>query len=615
VRKRIYTLALSVVWLGALRAIGTLMLDRHWAAGLGRLTFGAVEDAALDPSMWAWSALAAVAALAGAALTDRLVTPWIRSPERRDAVAGITLISIFWLVLVIFETLERTSGRDVITSRFDLTQAHGFILAAAFVGACASFGALRCLARMRGGRAGMATVAILLGWFLLAKGVGAAGRRPDPGAETPKPNVLLISIDTLRADHLSAYGYPRKTSPRIDSIAASGILYENAIAQAPNTHPSTAAIVTSRYPSELGGNPFKYIPYSTATLAEVFRNAGYRTSAVVSNVWLRTSMGFDQGFEGFDDKSAMSEFYADGERVAWKNAADVSDAALSWLESRPEGPFFLWVHYLDPHHPYEPPPEYREAFSTSYSENAEFLRSLAMKPTGEQTRTLTYMGRGKIPVTDEQFASIVDQYDGEIAYTDSQIGRLLDFLESRSLADNTIIAVTADHGEEFRDHGGWGHSHTLHRELLHVPLIVAYPGAPAGTRVEATTRLIDLAPTLLARAGLPVPTSMRGTDLSAAIADRPAVSMLTRKDEISVEFGNHKLVSDLARTRPRLYELGTDPEERIDRASSDPKLVEALYAIIDREVGGKVEVEQTHDTASQLDDSTRKQLEALGYLD
>ncbi len=612
---RIYTLALSVVWLGALRAVGTLMLDRHWAAGLERLTLGAVEEAALSPSMWGWSALAAIAALAGAALLDRLVTPWIRSPERRNAAAGITLITIFWLVLAIFETLQRTSGRDVITSRFDLTQAHGFILAAAFVGACASFGALRCLARMRGGRAGLATVAILLGWFLLAKGVGAAGRRPEPGVDTPKPNVLLITIDTLRADHLSAYGYSRKTSPRIDSIAARGILYENAIAQAPNTHPSTAAIVTSRYPSDLGGNPFKYIPYSAATLAEAFRNAGYRTSAVVSNVWLRTSMGFDQGFEGFDDESAMSEFYADGERVAWKNAADVSDAALSWLESRPDGPFFLWVHYLDPHHPYEPPPEYREAFSTSYSANAEFIRGLAAKPTGEQTRMLTYMGRGKIPVTDEQFAAIVDQYDGEIAYADAQIGRLLDFLASRSLADHTIVAVTADHGEEFRDHGGWGHSHTLHRELLHVPLIVAYPGAPAGKRVESTARLIDLAPTLLARAGLPVPASMRGVDLLAASGDRPAVSMLTRKNEISVELGKHKLVSDLARTRPRLYELGEDREEHIDRATSDPERVAALYAILDRELGGTVAVEQTHDTASQLDDSTRKQLKALGYLD
>jgi arylsulfatase A-like enzyme len=326
-------------------------------------------------------------------------------------------------------------------------------------------------------------------------------------------------------------------------------------------------------------------------------------------------MGFDQGFDVFDDESAMSEFYADGERVAWKNAADVSDAALSWLESRPEGPFFLWVHYLDPHHPYEPPPEYREAFSTSYSANSEFLRSLAVKPTGEQTRTLTYMGGGRIPVTDEQFASIVDQYDGEIAYTDAQIGRLLDFLASRSLVDRTIVAVTADHGEEFRDHGGWGHSHTLHRELLHVPLIVTYPGAPAGKRVEPTARLIDLAPTLLARAGLPVPTSMRGTDLLVASGDRPAVSMLTRKSEVSVELGNQKLVSDLARTRPRLYELGNDRGEHIDIAANEPKRVAALYAILDRELGGTVAVEQTHDTASQLDDSTRKQLKALGYLD
>ncbi len=612
---RVYTLALSVVLLGVLRVVGTLMLDRHWASGLERLALRSVEEAALGTPVWISSALAAIAALAAAALSDQLLAPWLRSRGRRDAAAGVTLIAVFWGVLAVFETLHRTSGRNVITARFDVTEAHLFIIAAAFVGACMSFAALRWLARMRGARAGIATAAIIMTWFLVAKGAGAAARRPEAGAPAARPNVLLITIDTLRADHLSAYGYARKTSPRLDGIAASGILYENAIAQAPNTHPSTAAITTSRYPSDLGGNPFKYIPYPTATLAEAFRNAGYRTSAVVSNVWLRTSMGFDQGFELFDDESAMSEFYADGQRVAWKNASDVSDAALAWLEARPEGPFFLWLHYLDPHHPYEPPPEYREAFSTSYSKNAEFLRDLAAMPTGEQTRALTDMGKGKHEVTDEQFAAIVDQYDGEIAYTDAQVGRVLDFLDSRSLRDATVIAVTADHGEEFRDHGSWGHSHTLHRELLNVPLIVAYPGGPAGARVTPTVRLIDLAPTLLARAGIPKPSGMRGTDLLEVTADRPAVSMLTRKDEISVELGKLKLVSDLARSRPRLYALDEDRAEHIDRATTDPKEVAALLAVLDREIGATVNVERTDDTAKQLDDSPRKQLEALGYID
>ena len=612
---RIYTLALSVVLLGVLRAVGSLMLDRHWEAGLERLTLGAVEDAALGHAVWLSSALAAIAALTAAALADRLVVPWIRQPERRSAAAGGALIGTFWAVLAAFETISRTSGRNVITARFDINEANVFIMAAALIGACVSFAALRWLASMRVSRAGIATLLILATWFLVAKGAGAAARRPGADLQGVRPNVLLITIDTLRADHLSSYGYSRNTSPNLDALAKRGVLYENAIAQAPNTHPSTAAILTSRYPSDLGGNPFKYIPYPTPTLAEAFRNAGYRTAAVVSNVWLRSGMGFDQGFEHFDETSAMSEFYADGTRVAWKNASDVTEAAIEWLEARRTGPFFLWLHYLDPHHPYEPPPEYREAFSTSYSEQSAFLRELAAKPTGEQTNELIQIGQGKIQVTDAEFAAIVDQYDGEIAYTDAQVGRVLDFLQSRGLTDDTVVAVTADHGEEFRDHGGWGHSHTLHRELLHVPLIVAVPGGPSGQRVPSIVRLIDLAPTLLARSGLPAPSNMRGTDLAALGGDRAAVSMLTQRNEIAVEVGGTKLLSDVARTHPRLYALTSDEHEHVDLAASDATRVAALYAIIDRELGGAVNVEQTHATASQLDDATRKQLHALGYIE
>ena len=249
---RIYTLALSVVLLGVLRTVGTLMLDRHWALGLKRLALGAVEDAAVGPAVWMSSALAAVAALAAAALADRLVAPWLRTPERRNAAAAGALVGTFWAVLAAFEAMHRTSAaRNVITARFDLTEAHLFILAAALVGACSVVRGA-ALAREHAGdarrhRDGADSGDVVPGRQRRGRRRAATGRRHRGLA--PERDAHHDRHAARRSPRL--YGYARKTSPRIDALATGGILYENAISQAPNTHPSTAAIIDLALPERL----------------------------------------------------------------------------------------------------------------------------------------------------------------------------------------------------------------------------------------------------------------------------------------------------------------------------------------------------------------------------
>lgn len=322
-----------------------------------------------------------------------------------------------------------------------------------------------------------------------------------PPAQPGAPNVLVIVVDTLRADHLGAYGYTRATSPNIDQLAREGILFENAISTSSWTLPSHASLLTGRYPYEHGAVKARF-PDRYPTLAEFLRDRGYRTGAISANkIWFARSRGFGRGFIHFEDYfDSMGDMFARtiyGRKIqknvliplgyeddpGRKRAPEVTAAALNWIEKGARRPFFLFLNYYDPHDPYLPPQPYRSKFSKKENPGGR-LNTLLLR---------YYPG-----LTPEQLQDEMDAYDGAIAYADHSIGELMAGLEERGLAANTLVVLVADHGESFGEHGLLIHYNALYRETLHVPMILRWPGhLPAGSRVAPPVSLAAVPATLL----------------------------------------------------------------------------------------------------------------------
>lgn len=335
---------------------------------------------------------------------------------------------------------------------------------------------------MRTQRAPRPRIALLLGALALA------GCRPEP------PNILLISIDTLRRDHVSAYGYPKPTTPALDRVAAEGALFENAWSTSSWTLPAHMSAFTGLGPS---GHQVEEetdrLPAGVLTLAEHLRDQGYATAGFASHVFLGREFGFARGFEVYD--------------VDVDQRADaVTRRATDWLARRPSRPFFLFLHYFDPHWNYDPPAELARRFDPGYAGSAfgelEFLLGFSDPRT---------------PLPQDVAARIHGLYDGEIRYVDDQIGVLLAALRREGLLDRTVVAVVSDHGEELKDHGSFGHGGSLYAEVARVPMILRYPPrVPRGTRVRPPASLADLPATLSSLAGLPVPGPFRAEALDLA---------------------------------------------------------------------------------------------------
>jgi arylsulfatase A-like enzyme len=340
----------------------------------------------------------------------------------------------------------------------------------------------------------------------LAAAAGRAAQTAEPGS---KPNVLLITVDTLRADHLGSYGFPQETSAHIDALARDGVLFERAIAASGATAPSHASIMTSRY---IRGHSVGYINGATRlegarTLAEIFLDGGYATGAFVGNMVLRRGSGFERGFEVYDDELTVPEH--NRSRVFERTAEQTTERALAWLgrEETRDRPFFLWVHYQDPHGPYTPPSDYEKRFRTPSPPGEEKLPVL-------QNNT----GWGGIPayqlIDDQRLPSDYrGRYAGEIAYMDHALGRLIDAVDSHSPGRETVVLVTADHGESLGENDRWFvHFYTTTPEIAHVPMILRAPGLAPARRSELVHH-VDVMPTLLELAGLPVPDGARGIAL------------------------------------------------------------------------------------------------------
>jgi arylsulfatase A-like enzyme len=388
----------------------------------------------------------------------------------------------------------------------------------------------------------------------------------EPFAPSP-PDVFLIVVDTLRADHLGCYGYERDTSPHIDRLAAEGVRFERAVSQAPWTTPSIGSLLTSRYPSEIGIHSERSVlSDDLVLLPEVLREHGYATAAVVSHHFCSSRWNFDQGFDTFDESNVKGH--------AAVTSEDVTRSALELVDEHPGGerPLFLWVHYFDPHFAYVGHDEHPFAGSPDY--DGPVRDGLEYK----------YLFRMRGALAEEDMDELRRFYDSEIAHTDRWIGALFDGLRERGRWDDALVIFTADHGEEFLDHGGLGHSRTVFDEAVRVPLIVKRPGASgAGDVVARPVPLLDVFPTVLEHAGIESPPDVAGASLFAAAAGGPVVTETARKGGVrGLVADGYKLVHRVEEGTFVLYDLARDPGETRDVAAERPTLARRLRSMLEQ---------------------------------
>lgn len=375
---------------------------------------------------------------------------------------------------------------------------------------------------------------------------------PDPDA-----NVVLIVVDTLRADHLGAYGYHRDVSPHIDRLSLNSTVYHRAYSSAPWTSPSVGTMLTGLYPEELGIlKPRDPLQERFSTIAEILKKRGFQTGAVISHLLLSKELNFDQGFDYFWYRACGHKAVCSG---------DVTEAALKFLNSRRrDKPFFLLVHYFDAHYDYIEHSNHR--FSTS-------------SYTGLVRSGMGYGGLyRKIPqLVQRDIDRLLALYDSEIAHIDSNVGVLLDYLRAHDLFNPSIVVLAADHGEEFLEHGSLGHTKTLYNELLHVPLLIKRKGQSKGIVEKATVGLIDLFPTLFDELGIELGYPVSGTSLTSDSAGRPVFAstyvtdygtrvLLQKQQAPKVELraiieDGYKLIVDGAAGRSSLYNVADDRGE------------------------------------------------------
>jgi arylsulfatase A-like enzyme len=283
-------------------------------------------------------------------------------------------------------------------------------------------------------------------------------------------------------------GYGRDTAPNMDNLARHGVCFDWAITQASNTI-SMFSMITGCELSEFAQSNYLteglYLEESQRSLVASFNDNGYKTAAIVRSSVLRAESGLAQGFDYYNDFSSSAR-RSNTKKWTRKIAADVTDAAITWLSRKREQPFFLWLHYFDPHHPYDPPYPYDGLFTSDVLDEGDQVVLLRNKAIRERTRFFEEINLGRREISGEQLGHIIDLYDGEIAYTDKGIGRLLDGMKNLGHFDNTLIIITADHREEFLDHGGMLHTRTLYDEVIHIPLLFYWPHVfPQGKRIES----------------------------------------------------------------------------------------------------------------------------------
>jgi arylsulfatase A-like enzyme len=418
------------------------------------------------------------------------------------------------------------------------------------------------------------------------------------GRENQHLNLVIIGLDTVRRDHLGCYGYERNTSPNLDALAARSTLFEEVVSQSPWTLPSFVTVFTSLYPSQhtaglrilRGGSDsetrFQMSRMSPTVhpLASMLHENGYSTGAIINAPCLAPESGTSQGFE----------YYSTAREFDGRPASVTTRDALTWIDQNKDKPFFIFVHYFDPHLTFSPPAPYDTLFDPGYRGIIGNSFDLNMFPRARETGFEVMKVLSKA-----DWNHIEALYDGEIAFADHAIGDLLKGLEERGLKDNTLIVAVGDHGEEFYEHGGFEHGHTLFDELIRVPLIFSLPGRlPENLRVAAQIRLVDVLPTILDILGIESSTRLEGVSLmplmtglqeprtvtSGLLSQEFAFSeaMLYGTEKACLVTGPWKLVYDIDTEENLLFNLARDPGEQDNLTSENPEIKALLEGLVVR---------------------------------
>lgn len=453
-------------------------------------------------------------------------------------------------------------------------------------------------------------------------------------------NVVLVTVDSLRADHMGAYGYDRDTSPVMDELASRGLSFQ-AWANSNWTRASFPAIITSTYPLEYGG--FEYLSDSRTTVGSAVSRAGHETGAFHSNLWLSRDYNYDRGFDRFYDSksdptllarlrtwaklnlnhdSALYSFlqgiYDITEEKAgvdvgqtYKDAEAITDEAISWIEGQ-DGQFFAWIHYMDVHHPYIPHHDIADEMGLELDISEQDAIRLRRKMLEEPEE-----------LTDEEVQTLIDLYDNEIRYTDRHIGRLVDAVDESVGLDDTAFVVTSDHGEEFGEHGGFSHNPSLYDEVLSVPFIVEGSDRVVGTtltgRRDETVQLLDVGPTVCDLAGAPIPDEYRGSsvsDLLDADLERKIIIETNVDDDykFALRMEGWKYIWDRSTGSTELYDLQEDPDEMDNCVDDHPDRVKRYQEMLTDHLRMIRETNENLPDVS-MDGETEERLKNLGYLE
>jgi arylsulfatase A-like enzyme len=451
--------------------------------------------------------------------------------------------------------------------------------------------------------------------MLLAALAGACGgsRADDDGR--PR-NVILISIDTLRPDHLGCYGHERDTSPTLDAVAKRGVRFTDVTAAAPWTLPSHATMLTGLYPSHHGVKSHETrLPERIVTLGEELQSHGFETFAVV-NTWNVGAPQFelDQGFQRFryiveteeDTRSRQQKTFNNGDTV-------VATAKEMFAEHDEDKPFFLFLHFYDVHTDFTPRPEYKEKFVGPYSGRL----------TGRTQQLIGLRNRGE-KLSEGDVRWLREMYDAEIRQLDDLLGRFFGWLDDEGLSDDTLFVITSDHGEEFLEHGSVLHGRTQYQELLRIPLLIEGPGVPAGTVIDTAVHGVDVTPTILALMGIPSSVPRDGLDLSAlwkggTLPERLLFAEADHNNKIdgkltvdtlcAVRRGFDKLHFNRYSQQQELYDLAQDPFEQRDLRAQQPELSDQLRRELESFEAGAVAGEAIPAPTAE----EQQKLDALGY--
>lgn len=469
------------LWLAAGLVLPNLIVCAVLGLAVGAARAGLRRPARIGPVIAAISACGLAVHLISWAIGVRIPMGWTLRSVTRNAARVFVWEGVFLGLIV----LALTAGMAVLLSR--LGAGARWAVSLAFAGAIA--------------------VAALAGGTSTTPPPQARARQPADSlgraGERSVDSVILISIDSLRADRLGCYGNPRDTSPTLDRLAREGVRFDNAVSTTSWTLPSHMSLLTGRDVLSHGViAETDQLPAGIPTLAQVLREAGRATAGIVSAPLLDSRFGFDRGFDLYDDQTIPAPTSFDALRD--EPAPVVERLAVDWLREHAERPFFLFLHFWDVHYDYIPPPPYDTLFDPNYAgsmSGRDFFHDTAVNRR----------------IAARDLEHIIALYDGEIRWVDDHIGRILSVVDGLGIAARTAIIVTADHGDEFFEHGFKGHGRTLYREVMQVPLIVRAPTAKPGTVVDAAVSLSDIMPTVLELAGLEIPPGMDGVSVSPAL--------------------------------------------------------------------------------------------------